>query len=66
MECIGTSHSLARELLNRPDGFITVTIGEEEYMIKNIKRLPTHANLDDMGMYYTLNVDERCAGNLRR
>ena len=66
LNCISTSHSLARELLNRPDGFITVTIGEKEYVIKNIKRIPSHANYDDISMYLILNLDECGTGNIRR
>ena len=32
-----TSHSLARELLNEPDGFITISTEDGEYTIGNIK-----------------------------
>lgn len=45
---------LARELLNRTDGFITVTIGEEEYVIDGFTRTKTHANLDDSMCYWTV------------
>ena len=38
---------LARELLSKPDGFLTATIGEEEYVIDGFKRTKTHANLDN-------------------
>ena len=47
---------LAKELLSKPDGFITATFGEEEYMIENYQRKSTHANLDDISMYWTLNL----------
>ena len=32
---IVTSHSLARELLNKPDGFITISAKDGEYIIVN-------------------------------
>lgn len=63
---ISTSHELAKELLNRPDGFITITIGEREYMISKLKRKSTHANADDMSTYWTLCVDDECYGNIKR
>ena len=63
--CIGTSHSLARELLNRPDAFITATNGEVEYVIETIKPTATHANIDDTITYLTLNLRE-CRGNVKR
>ena len=51
-----TTHSLARELLEQPDGFLTVSIGEEEYTIRDYQRKKTHANIDDSMMYWTLNL----------
>ena len=63
--CIGTSHSLADELKSKPDGFITATLGEVEYVIENIKRVATHANLDDTVTHLTLNLRE-CGGNIKR
>lgn len=54
---------LARELLDRPDEFITVTFGENEYVIENIQRKFTCANIDDSVMYITLNIkDSTCEG----
>lgn len=63
--CI-TSHSLARELLSKPDAFITVSFGEKEYMINKIRRVPTHANIDDTNTYLTLSVNVKCEGNIKR
>ena len=50
---------LAKELLSKPDGFITATFGEEEYIIENYQRKSTHANLDDISMYWTLNLNSQ-------
>ena len=63
---IATSHTLARELLNKPDNFITATIGEEEYIIDNIQRVATHANIDDSVTHWTLNLRDGGNGNLKR
>ena len=53
-----TSHELARYLLEEPDGFITATHGNREYVIESYKRVPTHANIDDRYMYWTLNLKD--------
>ena len=63
--CIGTSYSLAKELLNKPDAFITATIGEVEYVVESIRRVATHANIDDTITHLTLNLRE-CGGNVKR
>lgn len=60
------SHSLAKELLNKPDGFVTVTVDNREYMITDIIRKSNHANLDDWGYYYTLNCTEGEGVNIKR
>lgn len=60
-----TSHSLARELLNREDSYITITIGEKEYVVSAIKKTKTHANADDTTIYLTL-VGDECSGNIKR
>ena len=62
---INKSHSLADELRNRPDDFITATIGEKEYIIERIKRVATHANKDDSVTHLTLQLRE-CEGNIVR
>lgn len=57
---------LAKELLSKPDGFITATLGEEEYVISNIQRVSTHANIDDSVTYLTLNLRDGGKGNIKR
>ena len=65
-EIISTSHVLAKELLNKPDGSITATLGEEEYVISNMQRVATHANIDDSVTHWTLNLRDGGNGNLKR
>lgn len=65
MNCI-TSHSLAKELLNKPDGFITLTVSGNEYLISSIKRKSTCANTDDSNCYWTLNGEYESRGNIKR
>lgn len=60
------AHELAHELLKRPDGFITATNGEEEYVIESFSRVPTHANIDDYVMNYVLNLRNCGQGNIKR
>ena len=57
---------MARELLSKPDEFITVTLRENEYSIKGIKRVYTHANIDDGTTHLTLQVGECNEGNIIR
>lgn len=66
MSCIYTSHELARELLNKPDGFITASIGEKEYVIDNTQKAWTHANIDDSTTYWTLNLRDAGQGYIKR
>ena len=63
--CYTTSHNLAKELLNKEDSYITITIGEKEYIISDVKRVKTHANADDTTIYLTL-VGDECSGNIKR
>ena len=63
---IVTSHSLARELLNKPDGFITISAKDGEYIIGDIKRKSSHANIDDSVMHWTLKGEYRVEGNIIR
>lgn len=63
---INTSHALAKELLDRPNGCITATLNEEEYVINNIRRITTHANIDDSVTHLTLNLRDGGKGNLKR
>ena len=65
IECITTSHQLARELLNRPDDFITATSDDGEYVIGGLKRVSTHANIDDSVTHLALKL-KRCEGNMVR
>lgn len=64
--CISTSHELAKELMNKPDSFITAIIGEKEYVIENIKRIATHANIDDCVTHLALNLRDCGNGNIKR
>lgn len=57
---------MARELLSKPDGFITATLGEEEYIISSTQRVATHANIDDSVTHWTLNLRDSGNGNLMR
>lgn len=57
---------MAKELLDKSDGFITATIGEEEYVIDHIQRVKTHANLDDSFTHFTLNLRNGGNGNIKR
>lgn len=47
---------LAKELLERPDGFLTVTLNGKEYAIEDYHRTKTCANDDDSTLYWTLNL----------
>ena len=55
---------LARELLKRPDSFITAKLSDEEYIIEGLKTVKSHANIDDSVMYITLNLSKICNGNI--
>lgn len=66
MSYISTSHMLARELLNKPDGFLVASNGEEEYVVESIKRTSTHANIDDCISYWVLNLRDGGEGNIKR
>ena len=57
---------LARELLSKPDGFITATYGNEELVIENFNRVATHANIDDSVIHWTLNLRDGGNGNIKR
>ena len=60
-----TSHALARDLLSKPDGFITAMHKEKEFVIGTTKRVATHANMDDSVMHWTLQL-KKCEGNIIR
>ena len=40
------------------DTFVTVTIGDREYLIKDIRTKRTHANRDDSSVYKTIYCEE--------
>jgi len=53
-------------LLSKPDGFITATLGEKEYVIGNTQRVASHANIDDTVTHWTLNLRDGGNGNIKR
>lgn len=53
-----TSHELARELLNRPNGYITANYEDKEFFIDNYKRIITNED-NDKNLEWTLNLKER-------
>ena len=55
---------MAHALLDRPDEFITMMFGEKECGISNIKRVSTHANMDDTVTHLTLQANEEMKGIL--
>lgn len=57
---------MAKELLDKPNGFITATIGGEEYIIDNTRRVTNNANLDDSDTHWTLNLRDGGNGNIKR
>lgn len=57
---------LAKELLSKPDGFITATLFGEEYIIEDYRRANGHANTDDSIAYWTLNLRDGGKGNIKR
>ena len=56
---------MAKELLSRPDDFITVVDEEREYIIEGLKTVATHANIDDSVTHLSLKLRE-CGGNIVR
>lgn len=63
--CIATTHSLAQQLLQRPDGFLTAKHNDKEYVITGYERASTCANYDDTTLYWTLNLCECRNGNIK-
>ncbi|WP_147419564.1 hypothetical protein [Mediterraneibacter gnavus] len=62
---IRTSGMLMRELGMYPDDFVTVRLGEEEYVIDSIGHTKTHGNIDDTS-HLCLNVRDGGSGFVRR
>lgn len=59
-----TTHGLAKELLSKPDDFLTVTVNDKECGIECIKTIKNHANIDD-GVTHKTIVCHEMSGNLR-
>lgn len=57
---------LARELLVKPNNFITATLNNKEYVIESIQRVPTHADCDCVDTHWTLNLRDGGQGNIKR
>jgi hypothetical protein len=57
---------LAKELLSRPDDFISVLVGEEEYVIDGIKKIFTHVNIDDDTSHLTIQTRKSNGGSILR
>ena len=52
--------------MNKPDGFLTATLEEREYVISDLKRVSTHANIDDSVTHWSLNLRDGGNGNIKR
>lgn len=61
-----STHSLARELLQKEDGFVVAQSDDKEYAIANIKRVFTHANSDDRVFHWVFTLKECGEGNIKR
>ena len=61
-----SSHALARELLSKPDGFITAMLENREYVIESYKRVPTHANIDDSILHWSIELRDGGQCNIKR
>ena len=57
---------MAKELDNKADGFITVTVEDKEYTISGIRRVATHANVDDYTTHWTILTENGVTGNIKR
>ena len=55
-----------RELQDMGDSFITVVIGDREYIIDHIKSVKTHANMDDSCIHKALICNEMSGKNIIR
>lgn len=53
-----STHTLARQLLSLPDGFLIAKHGKEEYVISSYERAATCANYDDTSLYWILNLSK--------
>lgn len=55
----------AKELLNKPNGFISVLVSDKEYGIEGIQRIKTCANIDDSITHWVINLSNE-RGNVIR
>lgn len=63
---ITTTRQLMRELREMEDNFITVVVGDREYIIDHIKSVKTHANMDDSCTHKALICNEMSGKNIIR
>ena len=63
---ITTTRQLIRELREMEDNFITVVVGDREYIIDHIKSVRTHANIDDSCTHKALICNEMSGKNIIR
>lgn len=63
---ITTTRQLIRELREMEDNFITVVVGDREYIIDHIKSVKTHANIDDSCTHKALICNEMSGKNIIR
>ena len=63
---ITTTRQLMRELKDMEDNFITVVVGDREYVIDHIKSVKTHANMDDSCIHKALVCNEMSGKNIIR
>lgn len=52
--------------MSKPDGFLVASNGEKEFVIENMRKVSTHANIDDSVLYWTLNLRDCKDGNIKR
>lgn len=63
---ITTTRQLMRELKDMEDNFITIVVGDREYIIDHIKSIKTHANMDDSCIHKALVCNEMSEKNIIR
>lgn len=63
---ITTTRQLMRELKDMEDNFITVIIGDREYIIDHITSVKTYANMDDSCIHKALMCNEMSGKNIIR
>lgn len=59
-------YTLVRELLSKPDGFLTAMYNGKELLIENYQRKATCANLDDLAINWVLKLRDCGEGNIKR